>query len=99
MVSIISTDNRNYHSFFTDVIETMDGNYKGVSKILVVGIPDGSSDDIHLSIMGMSTSDMFQVAGILQHEATRELIAEEIDYFMNDEDEYEDDEDEDDLSE
>lgn len=76
MVTIASTKNRDYNSFFAQVIDMIDNDYSEPPKILVCAIPNDNNDS-SVSFYDMNSIDLYQAAGIIQYEATRSAIMEE----------------------
>lgn len=76
MVTIASTKNRDYNSFFAQVIDMIDNDYSEPPKILICTLPQDSNDS-SVSFYDMNSIDLYQAAGIIQYEATRSAIMEE----------------------
>ena len=99
MVTITSTKNRDYNSFFSEVIEMMDKEYSTEPKILIATIPEGEGE-CTLNLYDMNGFDLFRVASMVQYDATRctvieeqaDMDAVEFEDYLNEQDEYYDDE-------
>lgn len=82
MTTVVSNKNSKYNEFFSEVISMIDEQYTKPPKILVVALPDGEDAENHLSTYGMDTLDMFQMASLVLHEATKFMLDDALDKVL-----------------